>query len=122
MLCDAYHVIYEFAKLRAFRAFAPYVPSRLRALYALRAFVHYVPSCITCLHLTRLRPLRALIKALYTRFARLFQVLCAPDLCDLKSFLDRFVVQLKLPIFQGLLKRLQNVLLLCGLKNRSENF
>ena len=34
MLCDPYHVMHEFAKLRALRAFAPYVPPRLRTLYA----------------------------------------------------------------------------------------
>ena len=33
----------EFGKLRAFRAFVPYVPSRLPCFRALCAFVPYVP-------------------------------------------------------------------------------
>ena len=39
----------EFAKLRALRAFAPYVPSRLTRFHALSAFAPYVPSRQTCL-------------------------------------------------------------------------
>ena len=35
--------IFEFAKLRASRAFAPYVPSYLTCLRDLRAFAPYVP-------------------------------------------------------------------------------
>ena len=66
----------EFAKLRALRVFALYVPSRHRALHVLRALVLYVlcglsvflralrafaPSRITCLtHVTYLRALHAL--------------------------------------------------------------
>ena len=46
--------LFEFAKLRAFRTFVPYVPSRLPALRAfvpsrltrLCAFAPYVPSCL----------------------------------------------------------------------------
>ena len=44
----------EFAKLRASRAFAPYVPSRLHA------FVPYALSRLTCLtHASYLRALRS---------------------------------------------------------------
>ena len=43
------HVKNEFAKLRALRAFVPYVPLRLTRLRALRAFVPYVPSRLTYL-------------------------------------------------------------------------
>ena len=37
----------EFAKLRAFRACVPYVPTRQRAL---RAYTPYVPTCLRALH------------------------------------------------------------------------
>ena len=46
--------IFEFAKLRALRAFLPYAPSHLTRLRALRAFVSYVPSRLTSYVLKRL--------------------------------------------------------------------
>ena len=94
----------EFAKLRALRAFLLCVPSCHTCLRALRAFAYYVPYS----------------RALSTRLASLFQVLCTSYLCTLKSFQDRFVVQQKLPIFQGLSKTLQTVPCLCGKKNSRE--
>ena len=46
-ICNQFH--FEFAKLRALRAFVPSHLTRLRALRALRAFVPYVPLRLTCL-------------------------------------------------------------------------
>ena len=46
-------LIYEFAKLRAFRAFVPLRLTRLMCLRALRAFAPYVPCSFRAL-ITRL--------------------------------------------------------------------
>ena len=54
--CLSWHGETESAKLRALRAFAPYVSSRLICRRALRAFV---PSRLMCLH--ALRALGALL-------------------------------------------------------------
>ena len=48
------------------------------------------------------------------------QVPRAPYSCALKSFQDRFVVQLNISIFQRLFKRLLTALFLCGSKNSCE--
>ena len=72
-----YFEINEFAKLRALRAFAPYVPSRVRALLAFASYVTYAPYVPPWLsHLWASRAL----------FTRLIYASCASFLWVLKCF------------------------------------
>ena len=64
--CLSWHGETESAKLRALRAFAPYVSSRLICLRALRAFASYVPSRLACLGHPTCAPYLSAYRILFT--------------------------------------------------------
>ena len=82
--------------LYAFVPYMSYASSYLTCVCALRSFVSYVPSCVRASSTVLTR----LIYPLYVLFSSALRAL----FLKFTMFLDGFVVQWKLSIFQGLLK------------------